>query len=101
MQSQKLSKATKKQKYLVGIDLGGTTIITVVTDIYGEVIASVKCLSEVKEGINAVVTRIVDTIYATVAKAKIQIDEVVTIGIGAPGPLSIKTGVIIDAKPQG
>lgn len=94
MQSSKLSK---KQKYLVGIDLGGTTIITVVTDTHGKVIASVKCLSEVKEGITAVINRIVDTIYATVAKAKIGIDDVISIGIGAPGPLSTKTGIVFDA----
>jgi glucokinase len=92
-----LKNKPKKAKYLVGVDLGGTTIITVVTDIHGKVIASVKCLSEVKEGVKAVINRIVDTIYATVAKAKLQIDEVLTIGIGAPGPLSTKTGIIIDA----
>ncbi|MDI6784209.1 MAG: ROK family protein [bacterium] len=90
-------KTTKKQKYLVGVDLGGTTIITVVTDIHGKVIASVKCLSEVKQGVTAVINRIVDTIYATVAKAKIKMDDIVTIGLGAPGPLSTKTGVVFDA----
>ncbi|MCX7919577.1 MAG: ROK family protein [bacterium] len=88
---------SKKAKYLIGVDLGGTTIITVVTDINGKVIASVKCLSEVKQGVDAVVNRIVDTIYATVAKAKIQINQIIAIGVGAPGPLSTKTGVIIDA----
>ncbi|MFB3895711.1 MAG: ROK family protein [bacterium] len=88
---------TKKPQYLVGIDLGGTTIITVVTDTKGKVIGSIKCLSEVKEGVTAVINRITDMVYATLAKSKLSIDDIVSIGIGAPGPLSTKTGVIFDA----
>lgn len=81
-------------RYIVGIDVGGTNIVagTVAQD--GSEILGVRSEpTNSEEGPDAVVRRIVELARASMADAKGR--EIAGVGIGSPGPLDTKTGVVL------
>jgi glucokinase len=84
-------------QYAAGVDLGGTTITTVLVNGQGELLSQVKCLTEAAKGVDTVVSKIVESIKSACLQAHVDTENISTIGIGSPGPLSTKTGIVIDA----
>src|ERR1041384_2988728 len=81
-------------RYVVGIDIGGTNIVagTVAEDgseLLG--LGSEPTFSE--QGADAVMTRIVKLTRASMAAARGK--EIAGVGIGSPGPLDTKTGIVL------
>ena len=81
-------------RYVVGIDLGGTNIVagTVAedgSDLLG--LVSEPTISE--QGADAVLGRIVKLARASMAAARGK--EIAGVGIGSPGPLDTKTGIVL------
>lgn len=83
------------KKYVIGIDLGGTKISTALSTFEGEVVEKVVISTNAKEGEIPVLNRIIGTVESVLEQAKVDVAEVETIGIGSPGPLDAKKGVII------
>ena len=83
-----------EKKYVVGVDLGGTKIYTALVDLDGNIIKEKTVETLAHEGEQAVMGRIIDTIdYVTEGTDK---NLIKSIGIGAPGPLDVKNGIIIE-----
>ena len=83
-----------ENKYVVGVDLGGTKIYTALVDLEGNIIKEKTVETLAHEGEQAVMGRIVDTInYVIDGTDK---DLIKSIGIGSPGPLDVKNGIIIE-----
>ncbi len=81
-------------RYIVGIDVGGTNIVVgTVAEDGSEVLGLVSEPTIAEQGADAVVTRIVKLARASIAAARGR--EIVGVGIGSPGPLNTKTGVVI------
>ena len=81
-------------RYIVGIDVGGTNIVvgTVAQD--GSEILGVESASTgAEKGPDAVVERIVELARRSMAQAPGR--EIAGVGIGSPGPLDTKTGVVL------
>jgi glucokinase len=89
------------KKILVGVDLGGTSLLAVATNAKGKVLGSKKRKTRAEEGASAVLDRMVKTIRDAVQEAGAKLNNVRAIGIGAPGPLNPKTGVILHAPNLG
>lgn len=84
-----------EKKYVVGVDLGGTKIYTALVDLEGNIIKEKTVPTEANEGEQAVVNRIINTIrYVTEGTDK---DLIKSIGIGSPGPLDVKNGIILQS----
>ena len=81
--------------YVIGIDLGGTKIYTAVVDLEGNIISEKTVATNVVEGEEAVLGIIMGTVD-TVLK-DVNIEDVKAIGIGSPGPLDVKNGIIINS----
>ncbi|MBL4930415.1 ROK family protein [Clostridium paridis] len=81
--------------YVVGVDLGGTKISCAISDLKGRVIAQSTIPTLAEEGENAVLDRIIKSIDTVITEAKVKTNEVKAIGIGSPGPLDSKKGIII------
>ena len=81
-------------RYIVGIDVGGTNIVagTVAQD-GSEILGVLSEPTISEEGPDAVVTRIVDLARASIARANGR--EIAGVGIGSPGPLDTKTGMVL------
>lgn len=81
------------KKYVVGVDLGGTKIYTALVDLEGNVKNEVIIKTEAEKGDVAVLNKILDTIDTVLNN--IDINEVLAIGVGSPGPLDVKNGLIV------
>ena len=81
-------------RYIVGVDVGGTNIVvgTVAQD-GSEIVGVMSEPTRSEEGPDAVVERIITLTRASMAQA--QGKEVAGVGIGSPGPLDTKTGVVL------
>lgn len=83
------------KKYVVGVDLGGTKICSALSDIEGNLLSKVTIPTNAHEGEKAVLERIIRSIEEAVSESGKSYDEVKAIGIGSPGPLDSKTGIIL------
>ncbi|WP_078545675.1 ROK family glucokinase [Litchfieldia alkalitelluris] len=81
------------EKWLVGVDLGGTTIKMAFINQYGEFIAKWE-IDTIKESI---VTDIAKAIDAKLEELDQPKEKLAGIGMGAPGPVNFATGAIYEA----
>jgi glucokinase len=81
-------------RYIVGIDVGGTNVVvgTVAQD-GSEILGVLSESTNAEQGPDAVVERIVTLARASMAHAAGK--EIAGVGIGSPGPLNTKTGIVI------
>jgi len=75
-------------KNLIGVDLGGTNIKTALINSKGKIIKKYETSTEAKKGTKAVINNIFSSIK------QIQKGKIIGIGIGSPGPLDYKKGII-------
>ena len=83
--------------YFVGVDLGGTNVVLGLVDTEGNVVGRTSRPTDVKAGPNALVERIGDSFRELTAQIDVNNEQVKAVGIGSPGPLSVKQGKIINA----
>ncbi len=88
-------------EYVIGVDLGGTKIATVICDFKCNIIAQVKVDTRAKEGVSKVVQRIKDTVYKVIEMAGVTVDNLAGICISSPGPLNTKKGVVLSVATLG
>ena len=81
---------------VIGIDLGGTKISTALVDGSGRIIAHDYRETLAAQGQDAVVARMLDAAGDVMAQAEVQRPQVAAVGIGAPGPLDVGAGVVVD-----
>lgn len=86
-----------QKKYIIGIDLGGTKISAAISDTGGNIFYKKTVPTLTSEGPASVVGRIENLIEEAIKYKNASSDEVAGIGIGSPGPLDPKKGVILDA----
>lgn len=85
------------KKYIIGIDLGGTKISGAISDKDGRILKITTIETLAAQGPAVVIGRIKDVIRGLMKYAKVTSEEVTGIGIGSPGPLDPKKGIIVDA----
>lgn len=83
------------KKYVIGVDLGGTKISTALADVEGNIKSQITIPTEAQEGEIPVLNKIISSIETVIKDWKVTTEDVLCIGIGSPGPLDAKTGVII------
>ncbi|OYV66811.1 MAG: hypothetical protein B7Z72_10685, partial [Gemmatimonadetes bacterium 21-71-4] len=98
--------AATAQEFIIGVDLGGTNIVTGALTPDGAHTCGVRSVpTEVASGAEGVVDHIVaaieDTIAATMEETGVARDAFRGVGIGAPGPLDRERGVVIVAPNLG
>ena len=81
----------------LGIDLGGTNIKTAVVDEDGVVHGHAQSKTKAEEGLNAVMDRIAALCREAAQDAKKDWSDILGAGIGAPGPVNPKKGILTGA----
>ena len=81
----------KKQKYAIGVDLGGSSIKIGIVAETGKLIKKISVKTEAEKGPNNVIEKIVHSIYDLTEKSKYKIDG---IGIGCPGVVTPGKGIV-------
>lgn len=85
-------------KYSIGIDLGGTKILTAVVDkTSGEVISSVKKKTKKEKGSDKIVNKIKKSVREVLEQSNLSINDIDDIGLGAAGQVDREKGIIINA----
>jgi len=85
----------------VGVDLGGTKILTAVADRQGNVLSKVKVPTGAELGRQHVIDEVVRSVEVALNEAGLSVDKVAAVGVGAPGPLDPVTGLVFLAPNLG
>ena len=86
---------------VVGVDMGGTKILSAVIDAEGNILGTAKVPTKADAGTSVVIDRIADSIQQAIGKSGVNEASIAAVGIGAPGPLDPETGVVIFAPNLG
>ena len=84
----------KRDAFLLGIDLGGTKILTAVTNRQGKMLSRDLSITPAEEGQQAVVKSILKSAGRALNQANIAASNLTAIGLGAPGLSNPETGIL-------
>jgi glucokinase len=82
-------------KSVIGVDLGGTNIVSAVVDQKGKVLGKDKRPTLKNLGAKGVMLRIAESVHAASVNSGLPWASHLAVGVGSPGPLDPKKGVII------
>jgi len=100
MHPEEFMPKQKRDKW-IGFDLGGTKMLAAVFDSNFDSLGRERKRTKGRDGAEAGMKRIIDTINDALEDAEVEPSEVAGIGIGCPGPLDLERGVMIDAPNLG
>src|SRR5512137_2962999 len=92
-----MAEATGKGEYFIGVDLGGTKILSGVFKNSLECIGTAKVSTKSQRGVEAVIERVARCIKDAVDEADLTLKQVAGVGIGAPGAVNFAEGRVIFA----
>lgn len=82
--------------YYIGVDIGGTKVLSALVDSKGKMINKVQVPTEADKGEEVIISNTVNSIKQVIENSEIKKSKVKRIGVGSPGPLDIKKGMIIE-----
>ncbi len=80
--------------YRIGVDLGGTNIVAGVVDEYYRIVGRGKMPTACPRPADEIINDIAETIHKAIEDAGISFDDVLSIGIGTPGSVNKRFGII-------
>lgn len=94
------------KRWIVGVDLGGTNIVVGLVPIEGGEVLGLRVLpTDSHRGAKYVVDRIIEMVETSIAEVlqeqKSDRSEIAGVGIGSPGPLDRKAGMVINTPNLG
>lgn len=92
-----MAESNSKAEYVVGVDLGGTKILSGVFKHSLELVATSKLSTKSQRGPSKVIERISHCVQQSVDEADLSMKHVAGVGIGAPGAIDSTTGTVIFA----
>jgi glucokinase len=78
----------------LGIDLGGTKILTAVTNSQGKMLSRDHSITPASKGHETVIQSILDSAHSALEQAGVAISQISAIGIGAPGISNPEAGIV-------
>jgi glucokinase len=85
------------EQLFIGVDLGGTNMQIGVVSTGAKLVSSAKRKTKAGEGPEAVIGRLIEGIEEACEGAKVDPGKLAGVGIGAPGVIDAKTGVVLEA----
>ncbi len=79
----------------IGIDLGGTNLKVGLVDQTGRVMASRSCPTQGEKGPQHFVKTVADLVDALLVQEKLDRSAIIGVGVGSPGPLDLKSGILL------
>ncbi len=89
------------KEHLIGIDLGGTNLRCAVIDRQRNVLARHEESTLSNNGPDEVIARAADRVHDLLAEVGLEPAQIIAVGVGAPGPLDSKKGVVLEAPNLG
>jgi glucokinase len=91
-----MTKKTNDNEYWVGVDLGGTKMLVTLLDRSFRPCGRKRKKTKAQSGMDAGLTRMVDTIRALLDEADVASEQLRGIGVGCPGPLDLDAGIVFE-----
>lgn len=88
---------SRGQDLTIGIDVGGTKILAAVVDRHNRILGRAKIATPAAQGETALLAAIVGCLEEALREAHTNIEQVESIGVGCPGPLDTKAGVVLSS----
>ncbi len=79
---------------VLGIDLGGSKILTALVDAQGKILACDIAPTPAREGLDAVIRSMLESVNRVLNQSGTPASGLTAIGLGAPGPLNSESGVL-------
>lgn len=92
-----MAESSSKAEYVVGVDLGGTKILSGVFSNSLESIGVTKLSTKPQRGVDKVIERVARCVQDSVDEADLTMKQVAGLGIGAPGAVDFGSGTVIFA----
>lgn len=83
-----------KRGYVLGIDMGATHLGIILADFTAHVLDEVEIPSIIADGPETCVRRADEQIRNLLAKNNLQFSDIISIGIGVPGPIASEAGTV-------
>ncbi|RKU31412.1 transcriptional regulator [Candidatus Poribacteria bacterium] len=80
--------------YVVGIDIGGTKLATVVADKNGRILNKIRKPTQSDKGPEFAIQTLFEMIYQTIKDAELDKKDISGIGVSCGGPLDTQTGIV-------
>ena len=81
-------------EFILGIDLGGTKVLSAVIDASGDILGRAKKRTQKMTTGEQVCERLLESAHLALEESGIPIEKIAAVGIGSPGPLDPQTGII-------
>lgn len=81
--------------YVVGADLGATHLSLTLTDLSARVVNEIETHLDIAQGPQACLEKLDAQVRVLVEQSGVKFSEVLTIGLGVPGPISCDEGMVI------
>lgn len=78
--------------FVVGIELGNTTMTLLLTDLAAQVLRRVECPIDISQGPSICIPQVARLLDETLAAARLSRAKIFGVGVGVPGPLAFATG---------
>jgi glucokinase len=79
---------------ILGVDLGGSKILTAVVNSRGEMLSSDESITPAQKGPEMVIQSILESAHRALKEADVGISELTAVGVGAPGISNPGTGIL-------
>jgi glucokinase-like ROK family protein len=91
----RILRINKRLGYIVGIDIGATSLEIALADATGSVIDRTAEPADVRQPPESLLNRCVELMLEMVAVHNLQPEQVLGIGVGVPGPVNFDKGVLV------
>ena len=81
--------------YVVGIDFGATHLNLLVADISARILEELEMEIDIQSGPNICLDEANRQVHALLKKAHLNIEDVLSIGVGVPGPIVAEEGMVV------
>lgn len=87
-------KNTTMKTHVVGIDIGGTKLATVVADSAGKILSKVRKPTRAEQGPEHAIQLLFDMVDEAIKQAELGQHNILAIGVSCGGPLDTETGIV-------
>ena len=84
------------RNFILGTDLGGTKILTALSDLTGKIIATKKIPTQAQKGKDKVISNILESMKSLLKQECLTFEDCCQIGIAVPGPVNHKEKLVYD-----
>ena len=90
----KLIKFDGSDDFVIGIDLGSTSIRGGISDLKGDFIAEIEISTDLEGGVEKICNQVVELIEKLILRSKVNKEKVLGIGLAIAGLIKVESGIV-------